>query len=50
VATADSGPRRHRYGSPRDLVIGITVALPDGTVAKAGGKVIKNVAATTSPR
>ena len=44
VATADSGPRRHRYGTPRDLVIGMTVALPDGTVAKAGGKVIKNVA------
>lgn len=44
VATADSGPRRHRYGTPRDLVIGATVALSDGTVAKAGGKVIKNVA------
>ena len=44
VATADSGPRRHRYGTPRDLVIGATVALADGTVAKAGGKVIKNVA------
>jgi glycolate oxidase FAD binding subunit len=44
VATADSGPRRHRYGTPRDLVIGMTVALPDGTVAKSGGKVIKNVA------
>jgi glycolate oxidase FAD binding subunit len=44
VATGDSGPRRHRYGAPRDLVIGVTVALPDGSVAKAGGKVIKNVA------
>jgi glycolate oxidase FAD binding subunit len=44
VATADAGPRRQKYGTPRDLVIGITVALPDGTVAKAGGKVIKNVA------
>ncbi len=44
VATADSGPLRHRYGAPRDLVIGITVALSDGTVAKSGGKVIKNVA------
>ena len=44
VATADSGPLRHRYGAARDLVVGITVALPDGTVAKAGGKVIKNVA------
>ncbi len=44
VATNDSGPLRHRYGSARDLVVGITVALADGTVAKAGGKVIKNVA------
>ena len=44
VAANDSGPLRHRYGSARDLVVGITVALADGTVAKAGGKVIKNVA------
>ena len=44
VATGDSGPLRHRYGAARDLVVGITVALPDGTVAQAGGKVIKNVA------
>jgi glycolate oxidase FAD binding subunit len=43
-ATGDSGPLRHRYGGARDLIVGITVALPDGTVAKAGGKVIKNVA------
>jgi glycolate oxidase FAD binding subunit len=44
VATADSGPARHRYGGVRDLVIGITVALSDGTVAHSGGTVIKNVA------
>ena len=44
VATGDSGPLRHRYGAARDLVLGITVALPDGSVAHAGGKVIKNVA------
>ena len=44
VATGDSGPLRHRYGAPRDLILGITVALSDGTVARAGGKVIKNVA------
>jgi glycolate oxidase FAD binding subunit len=44
LATADSGPLRHRYGAPRDLVLGVTVALSDGTVARAGGKVIKNVA------
>jgi glycolate oxidase FAD binding subunit len=44
VATADSGPLRHRYGGVRDLVVGSTVVLSDGTVAKSGGKVIKNVA------
>jgi glycolate oxidase FAD binding subunit len=44
VATADSGPLRHRFGGVRDLVVGITVVLSDGTVAQAGGKVIKNVA------
>jgi glycolate oxidase FAD binding subunit len=44
VASGDSGPLRHRYGAARDLVLGVTVALPDGTVARAGGKVIKNVA------
>ena len=44
LATADSGPLRHRYGAPRDLVLGTTVALSDGTIARAGGKVIKNVA------
>ena len=44
VATATSGPLRYRYGSVRDLVIGITVVLADGTVAKSGGTVVKNVA------
>jgi glycolate dehydrogenase FAD-binding subunit len=44
VASGDSGPLRHRYGAPRDLVLGMTVALSDGTVAKSGSKVIKNVA------
>jgi len=39
-----SGPRRHRYGTARDLVIGVTVVLADGTVASSGGKVVKNVA------
>ena len=38
------GPLRHRYGGVRDLVVGITVALSDGSLAKAGGRVIKNVA------
>jgi glycolate oxidase FAD binding subunit len=44
VATADSGPLRGRYGGVRDLVVGMRVALSDGTLAKSGGKVIKNVA------
>jgi glycolate dehydrogenase FAD-binding subunit len=44
MASGDSGPLRHRYGAVRDLVLGVTVALADGTVARAGGKVIKNVA------
>lgn len=44
VAAGASGPRRLRYGTARDLLIGITVALSDGTVAHAGGKVVKNVA------
>jgi glycolate dehydrogenase FAD-binding subunit len=44
MATNDSGPLRHRYGGMRDLVVGATVALSDGTLAKSGGKVIKNVA------
>jgi glycolate oxidase FAD binding subunit len=44
VATADTGPLRARYGGPRDLVVGMRVALSDGTIAKSGGKVIKNVA------
>ena len=39
-----SGPRRHRYGAVRDLVLGVTVVLADGTVAHSGGKVVKNVA------
>nr|MDQ3827429.1 FAD-binding oxidoreductase [Actinomycetota bacterium] len=44
IATASSGPLRYRYGSVRDLLIGITVVLADGTVARAGGTVVKNVA------
>jgi glycolate dehydrogenase FAD-binding subunit len=44
VAANLSGPRRHRYGTARDLVIGVTVVLADGTIASSGGKVVKNVA------
>ncbi|OQO90908.1 dehydrogenase [Saccharomonospora piscinae] len=44
VATADAGPLSLTYGSLRDLVIGATVVLADGTIARTGGHVIKNVA------
>ena len=44
IATNDSGPLRHRYGTPRDLLIGIRLALTDGRLIKAGGNVVKNVA------
>ncbi len=44
VATGTAGPRRFRYGAPRDLLIGITAVRADGVVARSGGKVVKNVA------
>jgi FAD/FMN-containing dehydrogenase len=44
LATNDSGALRVKYGSARDLVIGMTLVLADGTIAKTGGKVVKNVA------
>jgi glycolate oxidase FAD binding subunit len=44
VATGVAGPLRLRFGTPRDLLIGITFVRADGTVARAGGKVVKNVA------
>lgn len=44
LATGDGGPLRASYGTMRDLVIGVTVILPDATVARSGGHVIKNVA------
>lgn len=44
LATNTSGPHRLLHGTARDLLIGVTVALADGTVAHSGGKVVKNVA------
>jgi glycolate oxidase FAD binding subunit len=50
LSSNDSGALRLRFGSLRDLVIGITLALPDGTLAKSGGKVVKNVAGYDLPK
>jgi glycolate oxidase FAD binding subunit len=50
VAANASGPRRHRYGTPRDLILGIEMMLADGRVARAGGRVVKNVAGYDLPR
>lgn len=44
IGTNDSGALRQRYGTPRDLIIGVTIATTDGRLAKAGGRVVKNVA------
>jgi glycolate oxidase FAD binding subunit len=44
VASGLAGPRRLRYGTPRDLLIGVTFVRADGTIAHSGGKVVKNVA------
>jgi len=44
VATNDAGPLRHRFGTPRDLLIGVNLAMADGRLVKAGGHVVKNVA------
>jgi glycolate oxidase FAD binding subunit len=50
VATGDSGPLAHRYGTPRDQVLSVTVALGDGTICRAGSRVIKNVAGYDLPK
>ena len=50
VATGAFGPRRARYGAIRDLIIGVTLVLADGTVARGGGKVVKNVAGFDLPK
>jgi glycolate oxidase FAD binding subunit len=50
VAVNDSGSLRLRYGGLRDLVIGMSVVLSDGTVARSGGKVVKNVAGYDLPK
>ncbi|MCS7313068.1 MAG: FAD-binding oxidoreductase [Acidobacteria bacterium] len=50
LATAASGPWRHRYGTPRDLVLAVQVVHADGTVTRGGAKVVKNVAGYDMPK
>jgi glycolate oxidase FAD binding subunit len=50
VATGAFGPRRARYGTVRDLIIGVTMVRADGVVARGGGKVVKNVAGFDLPK
>ena len=50
IATNASGARRLRYGGVRDQIIGVRVVLADGTIAKGGGKVVKNVAGYDLPK
>ncbi len=44
LAANASGPRRLRFGAPRDRILGARFALADGTLARSGGRVVKNVA------
>jgi glycolate dehydrogenase FAD-binding subunit len=50
IAANASGPRRHLYGTARDLLIGVTVVTADGTLVRGGGKVVKNVAGYDLPK
>jgi glycolate oxidase FAD binding subunit len=50
IATNDSGALRVRYGSVRDLLLGVTVVLANGTIARSGGRVVKNVAGYDLPK
>ena len=50
IAANASGPRRHLYGTVRDLLIGLTVVTADGGIVRGGGKVVKNVAGYDLPK
>ncbi len=50
VATASYGPLRTRYGTAKDLIVGMTIVRADGTIARGGGKVVKNVAGFDIPK
>ena len=47
LATNDSGPLRHRYGAPRDLVIGIQRRRPTALPSKAADRSSRTSPATT---
>jgi glycolate dehydrogenase FAD-binding subunit len=50
IAADASGPRRHLYGTARDLLIGATIVTAEGAVVRGGGKVVKNVAGYDLPK
>ena len=50
LAAGASGPSRHAYGLPRDWLLGCRVAHADGSIAKGGGRVVKNVAGYDLPK
>ncbi len=50
IATNAYGPRRTRYGTVKDLIVGMTIVRPDGAIARGGGKVVKNVAGFDVPK
>ncbi len=50
IAANASGPRRHLYGTARDLLIGVTVVTGEGAIVRGGGKVVKNVAGYDLPK
>jgi glycolate oxidase FAD binding subunit len=50
LAANASGPRRHLYGTARDLLIGVTVVTADGSIVRGGGRVVKNVAGYDLPK
>jgi glycolate oxidase FAD binding subunit len=50
IATGAAGPYRARYGTMRDLLLGVTVVRGDGTIVKGGGRVVKNVTGYDVPK
>ncbi|MGB6986254.1 MAG: FAD-binding oxidoreductase, partial [Candidatus Aquilonibacter sp.] len=50
VASGAYGPLRTRYGTAKDTIVGMTIVRADGTIARGGGKVVKNVAGFDIPK